>query len=48
VTSAGLIPEIQSRSSDDPKARVGTWRVGMSEDELRRQIGPTQNYGDST
>lgn len=44
----GLVPEIQPRVSTDPDARVGTWPEHLTEEQMRRQIGSTQNYGDCT
>ncbi|MDQ3540708.1 MAG: hypothetical protein M3440_08485 [Chloroflexota bacterium] len=32
----------------DADGRIGTWRFGASDEEMRRWIGPTQNYHDDT
>jgi hypothetical protein len=48
LVSGGLVPEIAPRPTGDPNARVGTWRRGLTELELHRHIGSTQNYDDAT
>jgi hypothetical protein len=43
----GVAPEIGARP-EDVGGRVGSWPADLTEQELRRNIGPTQHYGDST
>lgn len=45
----GVAPEVDFSARDrDVDGSVGNWQRNLSEGELRRQIGPVQNYGDDT
>lgn len=44
----GVVPEIGPRAGTTDGGRVGSWPEHLTDSEMRRSIGPTQDYDDAT